>query len=175
MDAWSVSIYTWGVRYADSGGLSVAGRAKREQVRMRAARMFAVDVPATQVAARLRVSTKSVYQWRRRWRAGGMTALASTGPGGNVSRLSPEQVLRLQAELDLGPAAHGWTEDQRWTLARVATLIGRLFHVSYTPRGVSYLLHRVGYTPQVPKHRAVQRDEDAIAEWRATTWAKVRG
>ncbi|WP_328414828.1 winged helix-turn-helix domain-containing protein [Micromonospora sp. NBC_00389] len=163
------------MRYADSGGLSAAGRAKREQVRTQAARMFAVDVPATQVAARLRVSTKSVYQWRRRWRTGGMTALASTGPGGNVSRLSPDQLLRLQAELDLGPAAHGWREDQRWTLARVATLIGRLFHVSYTLRGVSYLLHRIGYTPQVPKHRATPRDEDAIAAWRATTWAKVRG
>ncbi|MFY1634559.1 winged helix-turn-helix domain-containing protein [Solwaraspora sp. WMMB335] len=170
-----MSIYTWGVRYADSGGLSAAGRVKREQVRMQAARMFAVDVPATRVAARLRVSTKSVYQWRRRWRAGGMTALASTGPGGNLSRLSPDQLLRLRAELDLGPAAHGWTEDQRWTLARVATLIGRLFHVSYTLRGVSYLLHRMGYTPQVPRHRAVQRDENKIADWRATTWAKVRG
>jgi transposase len=41
----------------------------------------------------------------------------------------------------------------RWTLARVAELIGRLFHVSYTLRGVSYLLHRSGFTPQVPAHR----------------------
>jgi putative transposase len=142
---------------------------------MQAARMFAVDVPATQVAARLRVSTKSVYQWRRRWRAGGMTALTSTGPGGSVCRLAPDQLLRLRAELDLGPAAHGWVEDQRWTLDRVATLIGRLFHISYTLRGVSYLLHRIGYTPQVPEHRAAQRDEEKIAAWRATTWAKVRG
>ncbi|SIR32973.1 putative transposase [Micromonospora avicenniae] len=104
-----------------------------------------------------------------------MAALISTGPGGDVCRPSPDQLLRLRAELDLGPAAHGWVEDQRWTLARVATLIGRLFHISYTPRGVSYLLHRIGYTPQVPKHRAVQRDEPAIAAWRATTWAKIRG
>ncbi|WP_123601952.1 winged helix-turn-helix domain-containing protein [Micromonospora sp. Llam0] len=163
------------MRYADSGGLSAGGRAKREEMRMRAARMFAAGVPATEVAARLRVSTKSAYQWRRRWQAGGMTALASTGPGGTICRLSPDQLLRLRAELDLGPAEHGWSEDQRWTLARVATLIGRLFHTSYTLRGVSYLLHRIGYTPQVPKHRAVQRDEDAIAAWRATTWAKVRG
>lgn len=142
---------------------------------MRAARMFAVDVPAVEVAVRLRVSTKSVYQWRRRWGAGGMTALASTGPGGTICRLSPDQLLRLRAELDLGPAEHGWVEDQRWTLERVATLIGRLFRVSHTPRGVSYLLHRLGYTSQVPKHRTVQRDEAKIAEWRATTWAKVRG
>ena len=74
-----------------------------------------------------------------------------------------------------GPAAWGWGEDQRWTLARVTTLIGRLFHVRYTLRGTSYLLHRIGYSPQVPVHRAAERDEDAITAWRAVTWAKVRG
>jgi putative transposase len=40
------------------------------------------------------------------------------------------------------------------TLERVAALIGRLFRVTYTPRGVSYLLHRMGYVPQRPVHRA---------------------
>jgi putative transposase len=54
-------------------------------------------------------------------------------------------------------------------------LITRLFGVSYTPRGTSYLLHRLGFSPQVPAHRAAERDEAKIAEWRAQTWAKVRG
>ena len=60
-------------------------------------------------------------------------------------------------------------------MARVTTLIARVFHVRYTLRGTSYLLHRLGFTPQVPVHQAAERDEDAIAAWRATTWAKVRG
>jgi putative transposase len=106
-----------------------------------------------------------------RW---GEAALASKGPGGAMCRLSAGQAARLRAALDGGPAAWGWREDQRWTLARVTTLIGRLFHVRYTLRGTSYLLHRLGYTPQIPVHRAAERDEDAIAAWRAQTWAKVR-
>jgi len=104
-----------------------------------------------------------------------LTALASKGPGGSVCRLDEVQLGRLRAALDLGPAAYGWREDQRWTLARVAALIGRLFGVRYTLRGTSCLLHRIGFTPQVPVHRAAERDEDAIAAWRAKTWAKVRG
>jgi transposase len=48
-------------------------------------------------------------------------------------------------------------------------------HARYTLRGVSYLLHRIGFSPQVPVHRAAERDETAIAAWRAQTWAKVRG
>ena len=136
--------------------------------------MFEQKIAPTRIAKVLRVSTKSVYQWRRMWRAGGVAALASTGPGGNACRLSPTQQAWLAAELDRGPAAHGWDEDQRWTLARVTRLIGRLFHVSYTLRGTSYLLHRMGWTPQKPKHRAVERNEDKVTAWRTDTWAKVR-
>jgi len=51
---------------------------------------------------------------------------------------------RLAQALEEGPAAHGFDEDQRWTLARVGDLIARMFHTRYTPRGVSYLLHRMG-------------------------------
>src|SRR4051812_49595163 len=127
------------MRYPDGGGLSPAARERRETLRMQAARLFAEDVAPVQVAARLRVSTKSVYQWRRRWRAGGEQALASTGPGGTSCRLSDAQLHRLRTELERGPAAHGWA-DQRWTLARVATLIARLFHLRYTLRGTAYLL-----------------------------------
>src|SRR3954453_8136861 len=132
------------------------------------------DGAPVQVAARLRVSTKSVYQWRRRWCTGGEQALASTGPGGASCRLSDAQLHRLRAELERGPAEHGWA-DQRWTLARVAMVIARLFHLRYTPRGTAYLLHRMGWSWQVPRHRAAERNEDAIAQWRTLTWAKVRG
>ena len=144
-------------------------------MRLRAVQMYEQDVSPVQVAHRLRVSTKSAYQWRRRWRSGGEAALASKGPGGAACRLNQAQLARLRAALQGGPAAWGWREDQRWTLARVATLIARLFRVRYTLRGASYLLHRLGYAPQVPVHRAAERDEQAIAAWKATTWVKLRG
>jgi len=163
------------MRYPDGGGLTARARSRREQVRLEAAQMFAQDVDARQIARSLRVSTKSVYQWRRAWRAGGEAALASKGPGGGACKLGRDQLARLGAALDAGPAACGWDQDQRWTLARVAALVTRLSGVDYTPRGVSYLLHRLGFTPQVAAHRAAERDEDAIAEWRSQTWAKVRG
>jgi transposase len=163
------------MRYPDGGGLSAGGRVRREKVRLVAAQMFAQGVSPVLIAKVLRVSTKSVYQWRRAWRAGGVQALASKGPGGNPCRLDEDQLARLAAALDAGPAVYGWDRDQRWTLERVKALIARLFGVDYTLRGVSFLLHRLGFSPQVPSHRAAERDETAIAAWRALTWAKVRG
>jgi transposase len=139
------------MRYSDGGGLSAQGRAKREVVRLRAAEWFARRVPVAEIASRLRVSTNSVYVWRRRWQAGGRAALLSKGPGGSTCRLDQARLDRLATALEQGPAPHGYVEDQRWTLARVADLIVRMFHVRYTLRGVSYLLHRMGFSPQVPR------------------------
>ncbi|WP_256220795.1 winged helix-turn-helix domain-containing protein [Streptomyces sp. CC53] len=50
-----------------------------------------------------------------------------------------------------------------------------MFGHRYTPRGVSYLLHRPGWSPQVPAHRAVERDEQAVARWRSEQWSRVGG
>lgn len=163
------------MRYADGGGLSAEGRAKREAVRMRAAEWFVQKVPVAVIASRLRVSVNAVYGWRRRWQAGGRAALISKGAGGSPCRLDQARLDRLADALEQGPAAHGYTEDQRWTLARVADLIARLFHIRYTLRGVSYLLHRMGFSPQVPAHRAIERDEAAIATWRKDAWVSGRG
>nr|WP_286047545.1 winged helix-turn-helix domain-containing protein [Verrucosispora sp. ts21] len=154
--------------------MNAAARVRREKVRIQAASMFEESISTTQIAAELRVSEKSVREWRRRWVAGGTEALASAGPGGSDCKLSADQRKELAEMLDEGPRAHGW-EDARWTLARVAEVIERRFAVDYTLRGVSYLLHRMGYSQQVPTRRAVERDPEAIASWHRGRWPSVRG
>ncbi|MEU5177392.1 winged helix-turn-helix domain-containing protein [Streptomyces eurythermus] len=61
-----------------------------------------------------------------------------------------------------------------WTAARVATLIGRQFHVSYSVSGATRLMHRLGFSPQVPARRVAERDEQAVAVWKEATWAEVK-
>jgi hypothetical protein len=80
---------------------------------------------------------------------------------------------RLERELERGPLAHGWT-DQRWTLARVKTMIGRLFHVSYTVEGTWRLLRRYGWSWQQPARRAIERDDDAVELWKREVWPRVK-
>lgn len=154
--------------------MNAAARVRREKVRIQAATMFTQSQTTAQIASELRVSEKSVRQWRRQWTAGGTEALASAGPGGSDCKLSADQLKQLAEILDDGPVVHGW-DDARWTLARVAELIERRFAVTYTLRGVSYLLHRIGYSQQVPARRAIERDPAAIATWHRRRWPSVRG
>ncbi|TDD52040.1 winged helix-turn-helix domain-containing protein [Nonomuraea terrae] len=91
-----------------------------------------------------------------------------------AGELSARQWQRLDAELKRGPLAWGYVEDQCWTLGRVTTLIGRLFHTGYTVEGVGELLHRHGRSVQVPARRAIERDEQAIALWKAEVWPAAK-
>jgi putative transposase len=163
------------MRYGDGGGVGPQQRARREQVRLQAARMFTAGKSAPQVAAELEISTKSAYAWLRAWKTGGEQALASKGAPGPDPVLSEALVGKLIAKLEQGPAAAGWDEDQRWTLARVRTLIGRMFHRTLAISTVAEILHRAGYSPQQPIVRAAERDEPAIEHWRRYQWPAVKG
>ncbi|WP_452748566.1 winged helix-turn-helix domain-containing protein [Streptomyces bottropensis] len=140
------------MRYAQGGGLTAERRAFREQIRLDAGEMFAAGSDNAEVVKVLRVHVRSVQRWRREWAERGEAGLVSKGPA-SLPRLSDELFVKLEAALALGAAAHGWP-DERWTLARIRTLIGRMFHKSYTGPGVCLLLHRHGWSPQVPARRA---------------------
>jgi transposase len=159
------------MRYPQGGGLTPERQRFREELRLEAAGRFERGEPNALIARELRVSLRSVQRWRRVWAEGGPRALRSAGPA-SVPRLSDEQVLVLERELAKGPAAHGW-EDQRWTLARVKTVIGRRFHMTYTIQGVRKLLIRNGWSCQVPARRAIERDDDEVAGWVKEVWPRA--
>ncbi|WSR53336.1 helix-turn-helix domain-containing protein (plasmid) [Streptomyces sp. NBC_01201] len=104
-----------GVRYPQGGGLTDAERAGRARVRLHAVAGFEAGEKIRKIAAALRVSERSVERWRRQWREEGLAGVASRGSPGRP-RLSDQQIVRLERELERGPLAHGWA-DQRWTLA----------------------------------------------------------
>nr|WP_138899877.1 winged helix-turn-helix domain-containing protein [Streptomyces albidochromogenes] len=146
-------------------------QAFRERVRMAAVGMFADGRGSTEIAKELRVRVRSVQRWRRAWQESGQDGVRSRGP---VSRpkLSDALFAVFEEELAKGPVAHGWP-DQRWTLARIKTLIGRRFHKSMTLSGISQMLRRHGWSHQVPARRAVERDEAAVAGWVKDVWPQA--
>jgi transposase len=168
------SRYAGGMRYPDGGGLTAAERARRERVRLAAAELIEAGAGDREVAKRFRVSRMSVNRWRRALSAGGREALASKGAGGAKCKLTADQLAELEAVLDAGPAACGY-EDQCWTLARIAEEVWQRFRVEYTLAGMDLLLHRAGWSVQVPARRAAERDEAAIASWREETWPVIKG
>jgi transposase len=162
------------MRYAQRGGYTPAEQERRERLRLEAAERFARGDSIGEVARELRVTEVSVRRWHRAWQAGGTGALKSKGPASR-ERLSPRQWARLELELGKGPLAHGFADGQYWTLKRIKTLIGRLFHIGYTVEGTWKLLRRHGWSCQVPVRQAVERDEEAVAVWKSGVWPEIKG
>lgn len=158
------------MRYAQGVGLTAERRVFRERVHLEAGEMFAASCESTLVAKVLRVHVRSVQRWRREWTAHGGAGLVSKGPA-SLPKLSDKLFAKLEAALDLGAKAHGWP-DERWTLARIKTLIGRMFRKSYTEAGACLLLHR-HCCPRRFRPGALQRDDEAVATWVRETWPAV--
>jgi transposase len=88
-------------------------------------------------------------------------------------QLTPEQVRLIPDFLWHGAEAYGF-RGEVWTCERVAGVLYEEFGVSYSKSQVSRLLKRLGWTPQVPITRAIQRDEEAVERWRVESWPALK-
>ncbi|MFE9797214.1 winged helix-turn-helix domain-containing protein [Streptomyces goshikiensis] len=160
------------MRYPEGGGLTAERRAFREEIRLEAGCRFAAGEKTAVIARDLRVSVRSVERWRRAWREDGMEALRSAGPA-NSPTVTDAQFAVLEEELGKGPSAQGF-DDERWTLARVQTVIHRRLRVKLSVPTVWRLLRRHGWSWQAPSRRAMERDEHAVELWKKEVWPRVK-
>jgi transposase len=73
-----------------------------------------------------------------------------------------------------GPEAYGF-RGEVWTCPRVARVLREEFGVGYSRSQVARILKGLGWTPQVPITRAIQRDEVVIERWAQEDWTRLKG
>jgi transposase len=125
------------------------------------------------IADALGVSSGAVSQWIQSAEDGGIDALRSHTSPGRPAKLTAMQRRQIPDFLWHGAEAYGFNGDV-WTCPRVAQVLKWEFGVSYHRDHVSRMLKDLGWTPQIPITRAVQRDEAAIANWRVEIWPELR-
>jgi transposase len=139
-----------------------------EARRIKAGKLFTQGKTAYFVAKKFGVSSTTAREWRERWKNGTLNAQ----PQGRTSLLTDEQKARVSKSIIKGQEAVGY-KTQLWTLERITTLIRKTEKTSYKPRSVWHLLHALGFSCQKPVRRAKERNEQAIAQWKQTTWPKM--
>jgi transposase len=125
------------------------------------------------IAIALGVTKGAVSQWLASEREGGRDALLARQRRGPSPKLAPEKVRLIPDFLWHGAEAYGF-RGEVWTCARVADVLREEFDVSYSRSQVSRILKRLGWTPQIPITRAIQRDEEAIERWRVESWPALK-
>lgn len=155
-------------------GMRPSGSAQElEQRRFRALALLQQGFGPVEVAQRIGVDRRSVRRWNSAARRQGREALRAQPASGRPPRLSARQRRVLERALLRGAEAAGFPTPL-WTCPRVTTWIEQRFAVRYHPDHVCRLLHALGFTPQKPARRAVERDEEAIGQWVKQQWPAIK-
>ena len=138
-----------------------------ERRRRRAIELLRAGRKPVEVAAMLGVDRRSVRRWNATYRKHGLKALRAR------PKLVAEQREQLRATL-IGGAKQAGFPTELWTCPRVAVAIRKQFGVSYHVDHLPRLLRSLGFSPQKPQRRAIERNEKRIAGWRYVQWPRIK-
>jgi transposase len=144
-----------------------------ERRRLRALRLLEEGLLPSEVARRVGVDRRSVRRWKAAARKHGEAGVRARAAPGRPSKLTPRHKRRLEDFLLKGALATGFDTDL-WTCPRVAELIKQRFGIDYHVDHVGRLLHELGWSPQKPARRALERDEKEIRRWVREDWPRVK-
>jgi len=126
-----------------------------------------------EIARRMGCHASSVLRWRDAFKKGGKDALKAKPVPGRPTKLTSKQKQRLVRLLIKGAIANGY-RTELWTTKRISELIERQLGVKYHYNHVGKLLHQIGWSHQKPERRAIEREEEVIAEWKRSVWPHVK-
>ena len=135
-----------------------------EQRRLQAISLLNKGLQPVDVAKRMGVDRRSVRRWRAEYQRNGEDGLKATIASGRPPKLNIKQRKRLERYLLQGPRAAGFSTDL-WTCPRVAKIIRNEFKIDYHVDHIGRVLHGLGFSPQKPERRAIERDEESIQRW----------
>jgi len=141
--------------------------------RVRAGRLLLKGKKPVEVAQALGVARQTVYRWKAVLDEGGIDALRDMAAPGRPGRLEGYQLQELARALLKKPSAYGF-ETELWTLKRVGLLIHRLYGVKFGLTNIWLILRALGFSPQKPEKRAIERDAGAVRAWKRYTWPALK-
>lgn len=144
-----------------------------EQRRQRAIELLNTGHQPVDVARMLGVDRRSVRRWNAAYRKAGECGLKARPAPGRPPKLNGRQRKQLEQALLKGAKTAGFSSDL-WTCPRVAQLIQQRFQVRYHVNHIGRLLHSLGWSPQKPQRRALERDERRIQRWIKEDWAGIK-
>ena len=144
-----------------------------ERRRKRAIELFEQGYAPVEVAERLGVARRSVRRWKAAYRKRGEAGIRARPASGRPLKLNARGRRRLERVLLKGAKAACFPTDL-WTCRRVAQVIRKAFGVTYHVDHIGRLLRYLGWTPQRPQRRPIERDEARVQGWIREDWPRIK-
>ena len=157
----------------EAGVMARIGLSEAAKKRLRAGRMLLAGKGCTEVALAVDVARQTVYTWKKLLDEGGIDALRAVPERGRPAQLDGQQLAALRKALLQSPTEHGFGTEL-WTLKRVRAIIERQHGVRFSQVHVWRILGAMGFSAQKPEKRALERNEDAVRNWKRNTWPRLK-
>ena len=141
--------------------------------RLKAGRMLLAGKGCAEVALAVGVARQTVYTWKGLLDEGGIDALRAVPERGRPAQLNEQQLAALRATLLRNPTEQGFGTEL-WTLKRVGAVIERMHGVRFSQTQIWRILGSLGFSPQKPEKRAIERNEEAVRNWKRGTWPALK-
>jgi transposase len=149
--------------------------AELQHRRYLAVQRIAEGYTTREVADFLGVAPRSVRRWvatSRQQGAAGLAARPGPGPGRPPKLTTTQEKIALRW-LSAPPTEHGFPTEL-WSAPRLAQLIEQEFGVHFHPDYLGTWLRQRGYPPQKPRRVPREQDDEAIAQWLAEDWPRIK-
>jgi len=105
-----------------------------------------------EIASILLIDNSTVWRWYETYIRSGITGLLKDNYMGGTSKLTELQIFRLAEHLEC---------TMYLTAKEICAFVRKTFKVTYTPKGMTSLLHQLGFTYKKPKHIPGKADFEA--------------
>lgn len=143
-----------------------------EKRRVRAIAFLKNGYQPVDVAYMVGVDRRSVRRWKSAYLRLGDKAIKAR-PAGRPKKLDNNARKKLERRLLKGAKAAGFPTDL-WTCPRIVQLIFTYFGIRYHVDHIGRLLRSLGWSPQKPQRRAIERDEKGIQRWVKQEWPRIK-
>jgi transposase len=149
------------------------GLSEAAKKRVKAGRLLLAGKGCAEVALAVGVARQTVYTWKKLLDEGGIDALREVPERGRPAQLDEQQLASVRAAVLQNPSDHGFGTEL-WTLKRVGAVIERLHGIRFSQTQTWRILGTLGFSPQKPEKRAIERNEDAVRAWKRSTWPALK-
>jgi transposase len=125
------------------------------------------------VAMKLKVDRRSVRRWKAAFFAHGLDSLQAKPTPGRPPRLNTRQKAKLEEQLLRGAKAAGFPTDL-WTCPRIAQWIDSHLGIHYHIDHIGRFLRSLGWSPQKPQRKAIERNEAEVQRWIKKEWPQIK-
>lgn len=124
-----------------------------------------------EVAEICEVGVTTVYDWQRKYRKHGLDGLREHYKP-KKCRMTGTQQEELEELLVSGPEAAGH-DTGVWTTALIGKEIKERYGIAYSISAVTKLLHRLGFSAQLPQVQLARADPKAQKKWQNKTYPAI--